>query len=755
MRQKISYLFVAGLLFGLAFNVKASTTTLTLANTTGDAVNVTISGEPSSTIRLSFLPSGAAALTTIVFGTTDSSGNFSSQISSGGYGIPAGSPVYATVNGVPSATLLWPSYTSTITLSHANSQIAVGQSLTINSSHALILSANSLPSSVGTAISGGQITVTGLAKGTSNLILCGASAGCKSIEIVVGDRAGQTQISLSENNVTLNYRQSKSVTIFGGSTNGYEIKSNTNSTAVNASISGTTDQISLWGNAAGTATINVCFKGSETNCINLYVNALAASATSLSFSPTTLSLIPGLSQNVTVSGGPDTNYYISSNTNSGVVTASIAGSSLTVTGGSTAGTAVITVCSATQNATCGNFNVTTNLNTTVPSATVIAFSQNVITVAKDGTSNVTVSGGDGSGYAISSNSNPSGVTASISGNIITLKGNVEGSSIVGVCSGTACASIYVTIGPALEVITFSQNNISLSPDQSSTIIITGGTANNVIYSISNPNAVSASLSNNGKALVLSGKTVAGSSIIKICASSSSNNCAELTARLIVPEVAGVKVSDTGSSETGNNANATAAQNQLQQIAADTGLIYSANINSILNGISAVRNSANEKITSDKYLSSLTHEENLASDQANRLNFFITYGSITTKILGAGERAGVISSYKKAFGKLPKTEAEWSDAIKIASGRWPAEESATALAAAKVEFKKVYNREANMSNPNDNAAVSIIAYGLRPSARNTNSEKVAIRTFYYIYGHNPSNSLAWDIVRAIAYSGAKR
>ncbi|MBI4779186.1 hypothetical protein HY797_01900 [Candidatus Falkowbacteria bacterium] len=61
----------------------------------------------------------------------------------------------------------------------------------------------------------------------------------------------------------------------------------------------------------------------------------------------------------------------------------------------------------------------------------------------------------------------------------------------------------------------------------------------------------------------------------------------------------------------------------------------------------------------------------------------------------------------------------------------------------------------MKQPNDNAAVTVIAYGLRPTARNTNSEKAAIKSFKTIYGHAPVSALAWDIVRAIAYSGAKR
>jgi len=49
----------------------------------------------------------------------------------------------------------------------------------------------------------------------------------------------------------------------------------------------------------------------------------------------------------------------------------------------------------------------------------------------------------------------------------------------------------------------------------------------------------------------------------------------------------------------------------------------------------------------------------------------------------------------------------------------------------------------------------MAYGLRPALRNQASEKIAIKAYYYFYHQNPVSASAWDIVRAIAYSGAKR
>jgi len=138
-----------------------------------------------------------------------------------------------------------------------------------------------------------------------------------------------------------------------------------------------------------------------------------------------------------------------------------------------------------------------------------------------------------------------------------------------------------------------------------------------------------------------------------------------------------------------------------------------------------------------------------------INNFIVYGTETTQILGAGERAGVVNSYKKAFNKLPNSEEEWKDCIAIGNGRWPGETSALAEAKAKEEFKNIYLREADMNQANDNAAVTVISYGLRPNNRNMDSEAAAIKIFRGIYKYSPTSALDWDIVRAIAYSGATR
>jgi hypothetical protein len=109
----------------------------------------------------------------------------------------------------------------------------------------------------------------------------------------------------------------------------------------------------------------------------------------------------------------------------------------------------------------------------------------------------------------------------------------------------------------------------------------------------------------------------------------------------------------------------------------------------------------------------------------------------------------------AFNKVPSTVTDWQDVIKIANGRWPVQKSQTAEDNAVIKFKKIYLRIPDMKNPNDNAAVTVMAYGLRPASRNTNSEKAAIKSFKAIFKYNPVSAVDWDAVRAIAYSGAKR
>lgn len=147
---------------------------------------------------------------------------------------------------------------------------------------------------------------------------------------------------------------------------------------------------------------------------------------------------------------------------------------------------------------------------------------------------------------------------------------------------------------------------------------------------------------------------------------------------------------------------------------------------------------------------------LTEEDRNSISFFIHEGTPTTILLGSGERAGVLNSYLSVFDKLPTGIPEWQDVIKIANGRWPRQRSLEAeTAASETHFSAVYRRAPDMDDPHDNAAVTVIAYGLRPAARDLANEKAAISTFRSIFKRAPTEAVDWDIIRAIAYSGAIR
>lgn len=180
---------------------------------------------------------------------------------------------------------------------------------------------------------------------------------------------------------------------------------------------------------------------------------------------------------------------------------------------------------------------------------------------------------------------------------------------------------------------------------------------------------------------------------------------------------------------------------------------------IFQELNELRNTVKEQANEIKYLHSLVADlGDLLEEAKQALNNFITYGvDENTQQLGEGERAAVIHSYKSAFDKLPETEDELADAVRIANGRWPSLTSQSAEDKAKQSFRTIYQRDPDMDNPNDNAAVTVMAYGLRQKAtnRNLDSERTGIQIFKDIFGHTPATTDEWNIMQAITYSGATR
>ncbi|MES3005835.1 MAG: hypothetical protein V4664_02715 [Patescibacteria group bacterium] len=146
---------------------------------------------------------------------------------------------------------------------------------------------------------------------------------------------------------------------------------------------------------------------------------------------------------VTISGGTGT-YYISTNSNSNVATASINGSVLTVNGINN-GNTTFTVCSASTASSCATLYVSVGGGSYNNNQSVY-FDPTTVSVQAGQTQSVIVYG-SGS-YYLSNNSNTSVVSVTISGSNLNVYGITNGSATLTVCSQTSnssCGSLYVTV----------------------------------------------------------------------------------------------------------------------------------------------------------------------------------------------------------------------------------------------------------------------------------------------------------------------
>ena len=141
---------------------------------------------------------------------------------------------------------------------------------------------------------------------------------------------------------------------------------------------------------------------------------------------------------------------------------------------------------------------------------------------------------------------------------------------------------------------------------------------------------------------------------------------------------------------------------------------------------------------------LSLEKDVLSKYGNGLSFnqgsinFISYGTKSTRVLGAGERAGVIYSFKEAFNRLPDTDDDWNDVIRISTNQAPIQRSAEA------------EKRARDAGVEDEGSVLTVAYGIRPENRDLEKEAEGIAEFVKRYGRLLESTLDWNILRSIAY-----
>src|SRR5579863_1693123 len=261
-------------------------------------------------------------------------------------------------------------------------------------------------------------------------------------------------LTLSQSALLLNAGQTSVIT---ASANYLYLLSNTNPSIANANFNA--NQITVQALTYGSTVINICVVGSASNCASVTVTVQNSSAQQLTFSQNNFSVVSGQSIPVTVSGGSGV-YLISNNSNTNAIQANLSGSVVTLSAANTSGAASITVCN-TDMSDCGIINA----SATTVNSTAVTFSQTNPVVPLGQSITVTIYGGTGSNFYVSSNSNPSVVQANVNNNILTLIGNAStGTSVINVCAyaGT-CASLTANVsnaGGTNGSLLLSQNSIS-------------------------------------------------------------------------------------------------------------------------------------------------------------------------------------------------------------------------------------------------------------------------------------------------------
>lgn len=167
----------------------------------------------------------------------------------------------------------------------------------------------------------------------------------------------------------------------------------------------------------------------------------------LSFSQNNIALQTGQSATVYLSSGVNMSAYppyVSSNSNSSVVSASVYGTSqIQVTAGSSAGSATITVCLS-GGSTCGSLYV----SVAGSGSGSIWFNPSSLSLNTGQSANVNISGSYSSGnYYLSGSSNSNIVSVNFSGSYMTVTGQNSGSTTLTICQSgySGCGTLPVTV----------------------------------------------------------------------------------------------------------------------------------------------------------------------------------------------------------------------------------------------------------------------------------------------------------------------
>jgi len=471
----------------------ASTPNLNITNSgTGTSVILTVTNaDHNAPVLFYYTPANSSGIQSASVGTTDANGQFWTTINTSTYNVATNSYVYVSVDGAQSPSQTWPLVSTTnsnggnLSLNQTSLVVTPGQSSVVTVTNPtgspLYLLNNTNPPIANISINGNQVTVVANSNGSSVATVCaGSSTNCASLYITV-QNGGTQALTFNQNNVTVAYGQTVQVTVTGG-TGVYNITNNANSGIMQAYMSGNTVSLNAV-SYSGTDAVTIC-SSDMSSCGIINASVGSVSSTGITFSQTNPTLSIGQNDPVVVSGGSDTNYYISSNSNQSVVSATMTGSTLNLYG-SSSGTATLSICSNAGG--CGTTIVTVG---TAGSGGNLTLSQTSLAIVTGQAASITISGG-ALPYSIVSNSGTV-VQTSLNSNILTVTGIASGTTNLTVCSGAGgCTNLYVSVNGSGSVVTTppvtNTGSIAISPiisvGQVLNMTLSGGTGSYYLSSV--------------------------------------------------------------------------------------------------------------------------------------------------------------------------------------------------------------------------------------------------------------------------------
>ena len=513
------------LLASLSFSARvfAASSTLAITNTgDGDSVQISVTGDPNASVLFYYTKTGSGVSLNFL-GNTNAQGSFITTVSATTYQVAPSTPVHVSINNHASPDVTWPAATaaSGLSLTKTSLVLPLGQSASFtafnNGSNLLYLASNSSPQVANVNISGNNISVSGNNFGSTTITICanGTTTACASAYVTV-QNTNAIPLTFSQTNVAVASGTSITVNALGG-TGSFVLVNNSNSSVIQASMLGAAVSLKAL-QTSGSSAITIC-SSDMSACGIINANIGGTNSTTLSFSQSNPIITVGQSTSVTISGSPaNSTLSLYSNSNDTIVRAILSGSALNITG-LVAGTSTVTVCSSIGSCAA----VTITVNATLSTGGPITLSQNNLWIAVGQSYGIAITGGEAPYSTLSPSSN---ITATISGNILTITGLASGSATVSVCSGAGgCTTLSAlvngsgstTTSPSTSTqtvtnISLSQNSVTVAGGATASVNITG----NGGYSISsNSNPLVATATVSGSIATVTGLTI-GNTTVSVC-----------------------------------------------------------------------------------------------------------------------------------------------------------------------------------------------------------------------------------------------